>query len=90
MLGNVAVVGNSDWRSPDRNKINVIEKAVGAGDRLNKLLTALQKYSIFSSPKMEIQNDLCLRNVIQTCLDFRQPQVMAKWANYFLDKVVFK
>ena len=50
----------------------------------------MRKYNLFlkqSDPEIELSQDLCMRNVIQTCLDYAKPQSMADKANILLDMI---
>ena len=49
----------------------------------------MEKYNCFLAPWMEIHNDLCMRNVVMSCLDFDKPQSMYDKANFFLD-IIFR
>jgi hypothetical protein len=36
---------------------------------------------------LELSSDLCMRNMIQTCLDYKKPMSMVALANQFLSYV---
>lgn len=71
-----------------RTKDSYLHKLMKGMDNRIKLVDEMKKYSIFAAGEMEIHSDLCGRNIIQDCLDFKQPTAMFEKANYFM-KIIF-
>ena len=89
MLSNNAVCENSHWRSPLRYQKSNLAKLLDKYDKKDKLMNEMIKYNVLCVDPMDLHNDLCLRNVVQSCLDFDNPKAMYEKANYFLD-VIFR
>ena len=88
VLGNNAVVENSHWRSPLRNKDSYFDNLMKGSDVKNKMFLELMKYTLLAAEKTTFLGDLSMRNIVQQCLDFDKPQAMWDKANYFLDTIL--
>ena len=63
-LGNNAVVENSDWRSPQRNKDSYFDKLMAKSTVKTKMFNELKKYNLLVAEKTWFLGDLSMRNVV--------------------------
>ena len=87
MLHNNKLCESSLEKSPGRTRITYLTNLFDEEDEDegSEVITTFKRYNFMVADKMEINNDLCSKNIVATCLEYTYKESLFDRANFFLD-----
>ena len=86
-MNNARLVSKFHDAAHSRTQLTIGEIAMKNNNKSKELISDLATRIHYILNSHRIPMDLCMRNIIQSCLDFSRPQTMAERANSLLDYI---